>query len=50
MGGKNSKLVCNRQPLNAEVENRIRAASVAELDAVGERLLFATTLQQALGE
>jgi hypothetical protein len=36
--------------LDIEVENRIRAFSVAELDAVGERLLSATTLQQALGE
>jgi hypothetical protein len=37
-------------PLNAEAESKVRGCSIAELDAVGERLLVSTTLQQALGE
>ena len=37
-------------PLNAEAESKVRGSSIAELDAVVERLLVSTTLQQALGE
>lgn len=36
-------------PLSEEVRARIAAASIAELDAIGERLLTAPTLQEALG-
>jgi uncharacterized ferritin-like protein (DUF455 family) len=32
-----------------QVDDRIRHASIAELDAIGERLLTASTLQEALG-
>jgi hypothetical protein len=31
------------------VDERLRCASVVELDAIGERLLTARTLQDALG-
>ena len=37
-------------PLTDEVQARIRTASIAELDAIGERLLTALTLQEALGQ
>lgn len=37
-------------PLTAEVETQIRTASIDELDAIGERLLTAATLQDALGQ
>lgn len=36
-------------PLTQDVEARIAAASITELDAIGERLLTAQTLQEALG-
>jgi hypothetical protein len=36
-------------PLANEVQGRIAAASIGELDAIGERLLTASTLQEALG-
>lgn len=36
-------------PLTAEVEGRIREASIADLDAIAERLLVARTLPEALG-
>ena len=36
-------------PLSAEAHSRIAGASIAELDAMGERLLIARTLQEALG-
>jgi len=36
-------------PLTDEVGARLRTASIAELDAIGERLLSASTLQEALG-
>ncbi len=36
-------------PLTVEVHSRILCASVAQLDAMGERLLTARTLQEALG-
>jgi predicted transposase YdaD len=35
--------------LSNEVQARILAASIADLDAIGERLLTARTLQDALG-
>jgi hypothetical protein len=35
-------------PLTAEVDARIRCASIAQLDAIGERLLTASTLAEAL--
>lgn len=37
-------------PLTAEVEAQLRSASIADLDAIGERLLNAPTLQEALGQ
>jgi hypothetical protein len=37
-------------PLTAEVEAQFRSASISDLDAIGERLLTAPTLQQALGQ
>lgn len=37
-------------PLTPEVETQIRSASISELDAIGERLLTAPTLQEALGQ
>ena len=37
-------------PLPAEVETQIATASISELDAIGERLLRAPTLQEALGQ
>ena len=37
-------------PLSADTRARIAAASIAELDAIGERLLNAKTLQGALGQ
>jgi len=37
-------------PLTDEVQAGIRAASIAELDAIAERLLTASTLQEALGQ
>jgi hypothetical protein len=37
-------------PLTAEVETLIRSTSIAELDAIGERLLTAPTLQEALAQ
>jgi hypothetical protein len=36
-------------PITAEVHDRLRHASVEDLDAIGERVLFAHTLQEALG-
>ncbi len=36
-------------PLTDEVQNRIAAASLDELDMIGERLLTASTLTEALG-
>ena len=36
-------------PLTPEVEARIAEASIAELDGIGERLLTAQTLHEALG-
>jgi hypothetical protein len=36
-------------PLTAEVHDRLRDASVEDLDAIGERLLFVGTLQEAIG-
>jgi hypothetical protein len=36
-------------PLSAEIQNRLAAASINELDALAERLLVARTLQEALG-
>src|SRR5688572_21475890 len=36
-------------PLAAEVHDRLRLASIDELDAIGERILCAGTLQEALG-
>jgi hypothetical protein len=36
-------------PLGASERSRIHAASIAELDAIGERLLTANTLDEALG-
>jgi hypothetical protein len=36
-------------PLSAESEARVRSASIAELDAIGERLLTAPSLEEALG-
>jgi hypothetical protein len=36
-------------PLSADAHSRIARASIAELDAMGERLLTARTLQEALG-
>lgn len=35
--------------LSEEVKSRIAASSLSELDAIGERLLTAKTLQEALG-
>lgn len=35
-------------PLAAEVQDRLRRASIDDLDAIGERLLCASTLQEAL--
>jgi hypothetical protein len=36
-------------PITAEVHDRLRHASVEDLDAIGERVLCASTLQEALG-
>jgi len=36
-------------PITADVQGRLRLASVEDLDAIGERVLFAGTLQEALG-
>jgi hypothetical protein len=36
-------------PLGASEQSRILAASIAELDAMGERLLTSRTLDEALG-
>jgi hypothetical protein len=36
-------------PVTEDVQTRLAAASIAELDAIGERLLTATTLRDALG-
>jgi hypothetical protein len=36
-------------PLSSEVEGEVRGSSIAELDAMGERLLTARTLSEALG-
>lgn len=36
--------------LTAEVEAHLRSASISELDAIGERLVTAPTLQEALGQ
>jgi hypothetical protein len=35
--------------IESQVDEQIRRASVAELDAIGERLLTARSLQDALG-
>ena len=43
-------LVLRFGPLAAEVQNRLRHASIEDLDAIGERILCASTLQEALGE
>jgi hypothetical protein len=37
-------------PLTAEADARIRCASIAQLDAIGERLLTASTLPEALAK
>jgi hypothetical protein len=45
-----SKLLALRfGPLAGDVQARIEVASIAELDAIGERLLSARTLDEALG-
>jgi hypothetical protein len=36
-------------PITPDVQDRLRHASVEDLDAIGERVLFAGTLQEALG-
>ena len=36
-------------PLSADVERRVREASIQDLDAMAERLLIARTLREALG-
>jgi hypothetical protein len=36
-------------PLSADVQNSIRQASIADLDAMTDRLLVAGTLREALG-
>ena len=36
-------------PLPAEAVERLSAATIEELDAIGERLLSAATLEEALG-
>ena len=36
-------------PITADIHDRLRRASVEDLDAIGERILFAGTLQEALG-
>ena len=36
-------------PLTQQAETRIAAASIEELDAIGDRLLTAQTLNEALG-
>jgi hypothetical protein len=43
-------LVLRFGPLAAEVQHRLRHASIEDLDAIGERILCASTLQEALGE
>jgi hypothetical protein len=35
--------------IESQVDDRLRQASIAELDAIGERLLTARSLQDALG-
>jgi hypothetical protein len=42
-------LVLRFGPLTQDAETRIAQASVTELDEIGERLLTAQTLQEALG-
>jgi hypothetical protein len=42
-------LVLRFGPIAAEVQGRLRHASVEDLDAIAERVLFAGTLQEALG-
>jgi hypothetical protein len=37
-------------PLTPEVQDRLRHASIEDLDAIGERVLCASTLQEALGD
>jgi len=36
-------------PISANVQDRLQHASIEDLDAIGERILFAGTLQEALG-
>jgi len=36
-------------PITADIQDRLRHASIEDLDAIGERVLFAGTLQEALG-
>jgi hypothetical protein len=35
--------------MDSPLENRIRDTGINELDAIGERLLSASTLQEAIG-
>jgi hypothetical protein len=42
-------LVLRFGPLAAEVQNHLRQASIEDLDAIGERILCASTLEEALG-
>ena len=42
-------LTCRFGPLGAEMESRIRRAEIPELDLIGERLLSARTLEEAVG-
>jgi hypothetical protein len=43
------QLTVRFDPLSAEAESQVRGSSVTELDAMGERLLTAHTLREALG-
>jgi predicted transposase YdaD len=43
------QLILRFGPIEAHLQSRIQRASIAELEAIGERLLAAHTLQEALG-
>ena len=43
------QLACRFGVIDSKTENRVQLASIAELDAIGDRLLTARTLQDALG-
>jgi hypothetical protein len=43
------QLKCRFGHLDAQAQERVQLASFADLDAIGERLLTAHTLQDALG-